>query len=207
MRSNMVQWNPMQPKDFIVANEDSNIYTFDMRRLDAARMRHWDHVMAVLDVSYSPTGQHFVSASYDGTIRTWAVNQQRSQDVYHTKRMARVLCCQFTADSRFVLSGSEDTNIRLWKAKANQKLGTLDHREKRAIAYREELMHKFSRLPEIRRIKRHQHVPKMVKSMATKRRIMLQAQARKQDNRIKHAKPGSIQRVPVKKKHIVKELE
>ena len=32
------------------------LYTFDMRKLSAATYRHWDHVMAVLDVDYAPNG-------------------------------------------------------------------------------------------------------------------------------------------------------
>lgn len=30
---------------------------------------HMDHVSAVLDVDYSPTGKEFVSASFDKTVR------------------------------------------------------------------------------------------------------------------------------------------
>jgi hypothetical protein len=38
------------------ASEDSNLYTYDMRRLDVARCVHQDFVSAVMDVDYSPTG-------------------------------------------------------------------------------------------------------------------------------------------------------
>merc|ERR1712187_753054 len=131
----------------------------------------------------------------------------RSRDVYHAKRMQRVLCCCFTPDSRFVLSGSEDSNIRVWKVKADQKLGVLNDREKHAVAYREKLVEKFSRLPEIKRIKRHHHVPKFVKSMSEKRRVMRDARARKESNRRKHSKPGTVPHVPHKKRHVIKELE
>mmetsp|Transcript_119991 Transcript_119991/g.340163 ORF Transcript_119991/g.340163 Transcript_119991/m.340163 type:complete len:445 (+) Transcript_119991:67-1401(+) len=207
MRSNAVCWNPMEPVNFTVANEDCSLYTFDMRNLSVARYRHWDHTMAVLDVSYSPTGQEFVSASYDKTMRLWSVGQQRSRDVYHGKRMQRVLCCHFTPDSRFVLSGSEDTNIRVWKAKSDQKLGVLTDREKQASAYRETLKDKFRLLPEIKRIKRHKHVPKMIKSMSTTRRIIRESRQRKERNQRKHTAPGKMPMVPQKKRHIVKELE
>lgn len=27
-------WNPMEPFNFVVGNEDGNAYTFDMRKLD-----------------------------------------------------------------------------------------------------------------------------------------------------------------------------
>jgi WD repeat and SOF domain-containing protein 1 len=38
MRSNKVCWNPMEPFNFILANEDHNVYSFDMRKLDKALM-------------------------------------------------------------------------------------------------------------------------------------------------------------------------
>ena len=37
----------MEAFNFTVANEDCNLYTFDMRRLDSARNIHRDHVGAV----------------------------------------------------------------------------------------------------------------------------------------------------------------
>lgn len=207
MRSNAVCWNPRRPYNFTAAGEDCDLYTFDMRNLSAPTMRHWDHVMAVLDVSYSPTGEEFVSASYDQTVRLWSIYSARSKDVYHGKRMQRVLCCHFTPDSRFVLSGSEDTNVRVWKARSDQKLGVLSEREKQAQAYRDALVNKFQRLPEIKRIKRHKHVPKVIKKISEKRQIMKDAQARKEGNRRKHSKPGTVPKISNKKRHIVKELE
>lgn len=207
LRSNGICWNPMRPMNFTVANEDCSLYTFDMRKLSAATYRHWDHVMAVLDVDYAPNGQEFVSASYDNTIRLWDVGHQRSKEVYHGKRMQRVLCCHYTPDGRFVLSGSEDTNIRVWKAKADQKLGVATPRETRAAAYREALKKKFQRMPEIARIQRYRHVPKMIKTIGHKRRIMREARQRKETNRRKHSKPGTMDHVPMKKRPIIKELE
>jgi len=207
MRSNAVAWNPIQPLNFTVANEDCNLYTFDMRNLSRVAEHHWDHVMAVLDVNYSPAGHEFVSASYDHTVRLWSMDKSRSRDVYHTKRMQRVLCCHFTPDSRFVLTGSEDANIRVWKTKSDQKLGAMTAREKQAVAYREALKEKYQRLPEISRIKRHKHVPKMVKSITDKRRVMREARARKEANRRKHSKPDSVPRVSLKKRSIIKQLQ
>mmetsp|Transcript_28016 Transcript_28016/g.80780 ORF Transcript_28016/g.80780 Transcript_28016/m.80780 type:complete len:446 (-) Transcript_28016:231-1568(-) len=207
LRSNAVSWNPIQPLNFTVANEDCNLYTFDMRKLSSAVQRHVDHTMAVLDVNYSPNGQEMVSAAYDQTIRLWSVRKVTSRDVYHTKRMQRVLCCHFSPDARFVLSGSEDANIRVWKAKSDQKLGVLSERERQSQAYREALKEKFQHLPEVKRIKRHKHVPKLVKSVSTKRRIMREARSRKEENRRKHSRPGTVPVIPAKKQQIVKELE
>jgi DDB1- and CUL4-associated factor 13 len=55
--------------NFVIANEDHNAYTFDMRKLSRARTIHKDHVGAVMDVSFSPTGREIVTGSYDRTIR------------------------------------------------------------------------------------------------------------------------------------------
>lgn len=79
MRSNTVAWNPMEAFHFTVANEDSNLYTYDMRCLDFAVNVHKDHVAAVLDVDYSPTGEEFVTGSFDRTIRIFPRSRGHSR--------------------------------------------------------------------------------------------------------------------------------
>ena len=69
----------MEAFHFTVANEDHNCYTFDMRRLDSALTIHKDHVSAVMDVCYAPTGREFVSASYDRTIRIFPFDAHTSR--------------------------------------------------------------------------------------------------------------------------------
>lgn len=64
-------------------------------------MIHKDHVSAVMDVSFSPTGQEFASGSYDRTVRVFPHRSGRSREVYHTKRMQRVFCVNFSADARY----------------------------------------------------------------------------------------------------------
>ena len=78
-----------------VANEDHNIYIFDVRKMTRALNVLRDHVAAVMDVSFSPTGEELVSASYDRTIRLWERKGGHSRDIYHTKRMQRVFRCVF----------------------------------------------------------------------------------------------------------------
>ncbi|KAJ1567045.1 hypothetical protein HK405_007386, partial [Cladochytrium tenue] len=61
LRTNALAWNPMEAYHFTLANEDQNLYTFDMRKLSSAAAVHTDHVAPVMDVDYSPpTGQEFV---------------------------------------------------------------------------------------------------------------------------------------------------
>lgn len=50
-----------------------------MRHLERPVTVHMDHVSAVLDVDYSPTGKEFVSASFDKTIRIFPKDQGHSR--------------------------------------------------------------------------------------------------------------------------------
>lgn len=61
----------------------------------------------------------------------------------------------FTADARFVLSGSDDGNVRMWKARASEKLGIIDARERAAIEYRDTLKEKWKFDPEVGRVSRY----------------------------------------------------
>ncbi|CAH3160260.1 unnamed protein product [Porites evermanni] len=79
MRSNTVAWNPLESFIFTAANEDSNLYTFDIRRFNQPINVHMGHVSAVLDVDYSPTGQEFVTGSFDKTIRIYGRDSGRSR--------------------------------------------------------------------------------------------------------------------------------
>lgn len=130
-----------------VASFHFSLYTFDMRNLNLPLNIHQDHVSAVIDVDYSPTGKEFVSASYDKTVRIYEANkvkkkkrndfekclvdnmmvcyQSHSRDIYHTKRMQRLTTIAWSLDDRFVYSGSDEMNIRIWKARAAEKLGVV----------------------------------------------------------------------------------
>ena len=161
-RSNAMCWNPMEAFNFVVANEDHNLYTFDMRKMDSARCVHKDHVSAVMDVDFSPTGREFVSGSYDRTLRIFRYNEGRSREVYHGKRMQRIFSVAFSGDAKYVLSGSDDFNIRLWKANASDSVKPLLPREARAHDYQQKLKERFKEAPEVKRIARHRHLPKAV---------------------------------------------
>jgi WD repeat and SOF domain-containing protein 1 len=89
LASNAISWNPMEAFNFAVANEDHNAYIFDMRKMDRALNVLKDHVAAVMDVEFSPTGEELVTASYDKTVRLWSRAHGHSRDIYHTKRMQR----------------------------------------------------------------------------------------------------------------------
>eukprot|EP00769_Ergobibamus_cyprinoides_P003498 gnl/Ergobibamus_cyprinoides/486.p2 GENE.gnl/Ergobibamus_cyprinoides/486~~gnl/Ergobibamus_cyprinoides/486.p2 ORF type:complete len:199 (-),score=33.22 gnl/Ergobibamus_cyprinoides/486:80-676(-) len=176
--------------NFVTANDDGNLYSFDMRRLESALCVHKGHVNAVMDVAYSPTGREFVSAGYDETLRIWNFNGGHCRDIYHTRRMQRVYAARFTQDARWIVSGSADANVRIWKAEASAALKTLSRRERDADDYRKALVKKFQHMPEISRINRQRHLPKGVKAQTRKEHVMKVAQAKRDERQSRHTAHG-----------------
>ncbi|KAL5989476.1 hypothetical protein ACLOJK_010368 [Asimina triloba] len=232
-KTNAISWNPREPmnftvmnsfawelgptlqwyrlffhiSDFLNANEDCNCYSYDSRKLSEAKCVHQDHVSAVMDIDYSPTGQEFVTGSYDRTVRIFKYNGGHSREIYHTKRMQRVFCVKFSCDASYVISGSDDTNLRLWKAKASEQLGVLLPREQKKQYYLEAVKERYKHLPEVRRIIRHRHLPKPIYKATTLRRTMVEAERRKEERRRAHSAPGSMPREPFRQKRILAEVE
>lgn len=201
--SNAIAWNPMEAFNFAVANEDHNIYIFDMRKMDRALNVLKDHVAAVMDVEFSPTGEELVSASYDRTIRLWNRSGGHSRDIYHTKRMQRVFSAKFTPDSKYILSGSDDGNIRLWRAQSSKREGVKSAKQRQSLEYNAALSERYSHMPEIRRIKRHRHVPKVIKKAGEIKTEELKAIKRKQENERKHTKAQFRKRRPEREKMVL----
>lgn len=210
MATNEIAWNPMQGFTFTTANEDAKLYTFDMRYLQSAVNVHTDHMMAVMGVSYSPTGQEFVSGSYDKTIRIYNAKSSKSREIYHTKRMQRVYCVHWTQDDGYILSGSDDTNIRMWKAKANRAQGITTARDRRKRNYGDRLIQKYKHAPIVKKIKEHQILPKMIHTHRKMEHIQ-RVKKRRIDNNIRKNDPNSTRakkaRPNLKNNRIEKELD
>lgn len=201
MNNNAISWNPQVPFMFCAANEDHNVYLYDMRNLSACTSFLQDHVAAVMDVDYSPTGREIVTASYDKTIRLFNVRERFSRDIYHTKRMQRVFSAKFTLDNKYVLSGSDDGNVRLWRAKASEKAGVKSSREKASREYTDALKERYRHMPEVRSIAKHRHQPAAVKNAREIKGIERKALKRRQDNERKHNK--NLPDIHLKQQHIV----
>ena len=178
----------MEGFNFCVGNEDHNAYMFDSRHMKRATNVLKDHVSAVTDVSYSPTGEDLVTASYDRTVRLWSRAKGHSTDIYHTKRMQRVFSAKYTQDNNYILSGSDDGNIRLWRADASKRQGVISSKQRQSLEYQDALRKRYGHMPEIRRIERHRHVPKVVKKAGEIKREEMEALKKRQENRRKHEK-------------------
>jgi len=209
MRSNDLQWNPMEPLNFVVGSEDYNAYTFDMRNLSQPTHIYKGHANAIISVNWAPTGREFVTGSYDRTIRIFNLSDRNgyARDTYHTKRMQRVFTVNYTMDNTYIISGSDDTNVRLWKARSNEKLGQLTPREESAMQYRHALVKKYQHLPNVKKIHRSRKVPKTIRKQTHQAIIMKESQERKQANRIKHSKPGTHSFKSDRKKVVEKEVD
>jgi WD40 repeat protein len=82
-KCNALCWNPTEPINLIVGCDDSNCYTFDLRKMDTMKLIHKDHVGAIMDLDIAPTGKEFVTGSYDKTLRIFDINGAKSKEVYH----------------------------------------------------------------------------------------------------------------------------
>ncbi|KAI9773528.1 MAG: rRNA-processing protein sof1 [Geoglossum umbratile] len=192
---NAISWNPMEAFNFAAASEDHNIYIFDMRKLNQALNVLKDHVAAVMDVEFSPTGEELVSASYDRTVRLWNRGEGHSRDIYHTKRMQRVFSVKFTPDANYLLTGSDDGNIRLWRTHASSREGSIKSaRQRQHLEYDAALKERYKHMPEIRRIRRHRHVPKNIKKASEIKAEEIKALKRRAENERKHSKKGLLKR-------------
>ena len=207
MRSNDLQWNPMEPMNFAVANEDFNAYTFDMRKLNQPTRIFKGHTSAVMSVSWSPTGREFVTGSYDRTLRIFKYNEGAAREIYHTKRMQRVFTVNYSLDNNFIISGSDESNLRLWKAHASEKLGQLNPREEAATQYRQALIKRYKHVPEVKRIHKARRVPKVIKKQTAQSLIQKESADRKHANRVKYDKKGEHKFVAERKKTVVKEID
>lgn len=89
MRSNSLAWSPTFPTTLLLASEDHNLYTFDIRSLKTPTQIYKAHVAAVMSCDWSPTGTELVSGGWDRTVRIWKEGVGTTPEVYHTKRMQR----------------------------------------------------------------------------------------------------------------------
>ncbi|KXN89697.1 DDB1- and CUL4-associated factor 13, partial [Leucoagaricus sp. SymC.cos] len=207
-QSNSLSWSPTLPTLLLLASEDHNLYTFDVRHLDRPTQIYKAHVSAVTSCEWGPTGTEFVSGGWDKTVRIWQFKDGKGvqkPEVYHTKRMQRVTSTLFSGDARFVLSGSDDGNVRVWKAKASEKLGVVTARERAAIEYRNKLKERWSVDSEVSRISRTRHLPKAVRSTDKLKHTMLEARRVKEERRRKHTRAGETKPKAEKKRIVVAE--
>ncbi|EGE00461.1 hypothetical protein TESG_07739 [Trichophyton tonsurans CBS 112818] len=91
-------------------------------------------------------------------------------------------------DNNYVLSGSDDGNIRLWRSNASSRGGIKSAKERQKLQYDEALKRRYAHMPEIRRIKRHRHLPKAIKKAGEIKGEEIKALKRREENVRKNSK-------------------
>ena len=89
MRANALSWSPTLPTSILLASEDHNLYTFDIRSLQSPTQIYKGHAAAVMSCDWSPTGTEFASGGWDRTLRIWREGEGKGAEIYHSKRMQR----------------------------------------------------------------------------------------------------------------------
>ena len=192
----------MEPFNFLCGNEDSNIYGFDLRKMDTVKNIYKDHIGAVMSIDHSPTGKQFVSGSFDKTVKIFNVDKGFSVETYHGKRMQKVFSVLWSLDNNYIFSGSEDTNIRVWKAVSDRKVGELSQREQNARNYRDTLLKKFKYTDEIKKIKKT-HLPKYILNAKKRKQIQKESQYKKIENMRINNEEVFDEPLPEKQKKII----
>jgi DDB1- and CUL4-associated factor 13 len=113
MQSNSLAWSPTFPTAILLASEDHNLYTFDIRHLSTPSQIYKAHVAAVMSCDWSPTGLEFVSGGWDRTVRIWKEGQGHSPEIYHTKRMQRLVLPFSISLSEFDISISQSDILHI----------------------------------------------------------------------------------------------
>lgn len=93
--------------------------------------------------------------------------------------------------------------MRLWRANASSREGIKSARQRQKLEYDEALKERYKHMPEIKRIKRHRHVPKTVKKAAEIKEEELKAIKRRRENERKNSKKGLIKRRSEREKMIL----
>ena len=73
-------------------------------------------------------------------------------------------------------------NLRLWRANASERSGVKSTKQRQALEYNGALMDRYSHMPEIRRIRRHRHLPQVIKKAGEIKREELGAIKRREEN-------------------------
>jgi WD40 repeat protein len=63
MKSNSLAWNPTLPTVLLLASEDHNLYTFDLRKMETPTQIYKGHVAGVMSCDWSESSPAFLQIS------------------------------------------------------------------------------------------------------------------------------------------------
>nr|UXY86775.1 nucleolar snRNP protein [Cryptomonas paramecium] len=115
MPSNDISWSYLYPSQFTVANEDGNLYSFDMRNFNKIYRTFKGHFMPVTTLNRSPVGHLIASGSFDNTIRLFSDKFFSFGQTLFVPEMKKIYSVFLSLNSKCLVSASEDGILRLWK--------------------------------------------------------------------------------------------
>lgn len=114
MRTNEIIWGKNNCWEFFTANEDGNVYLFDIRNIGKVKKIFTGHSMPVTSVDMGKLHSVLVTGSLDSKLMLFDIARSAKPITYFCQRMKRILSVAMTNDENYFLSGSEDGNLRLW---------------------------------------------------------------------------------------------
>ena len=102
---------------------------------------------------------------------------------------------------------SGEWQVRIWKARASDKLGKANARERQKSEYSEKLKKRFSETKEIRRIANHRHLPRVLMKQKRQRQEDLKRQTAKLKRIKAHSRADTKEPEGERTKQIVNILE
>lgn len=199
MQTNDILWSRINPWEFLVANEDSNLYTFDIRKINQIKKIYRGHVMPVQCIDQNEKSGIIISGSLDRTIRIYSPKSDFKSDVFSSSRMARVLCVSFSSDSNLILSGSEDGNLRIWKTPVNGEILKYNLKKKSKINNKK---HKW--IHELPRFKENFFLPKLITNIRKIKTKLDNTNHLKKTRLLQNLLPGTISLKDNLKKPIIR---
>ena len=199
MQTNDILWSKINPWDFIVANEDSNLYTFDIRKINQIKKVYKGHVMPVQCLDQNKKNGNIISGSLDRTIRIYSPKSDFKSDVFSSSRMARVLCVSFSSDSNLILSGSEDGNLRVWKTPIKEE--TLKYNSKKEFKTNNK---KHKLINDLSRFKENSFLPKLLTNIRKIKTKLENSNHLKKTRLLQNLLPGTISLKDNLKKPIIR---
>ena len=115
-------------------------------------------------------------------------------------------CEQAAKDAKVRAAKAEEEVAELVK-KAQQLEVELDKTKEELMQTTEKLKEKYGQHPQISRIARHRQVPRHIKSSRAEIRAIKDGAKRKDANKRKHTKPGSVPYVSERESHTIHEME
>jgi WD repeat and SOF domain-containing protein 1 len=189
MCSNDVSWNPSFFTEFTIANEDSNLYTFDIRNLREVIKIKTEHVMAILCLDSNLNNLSLISGSADNTIRFFDHRSYKNLDIYFSERMRRVTDLKFSLDGTFVLSGSDDGNLRMWKNNFTKHSQIFLNKAKNFV---DDTKFSGKNFVNYSFFSNSYFLPKLVRNLESLKKNFKKKQQRKIKNKKKHNLPGYL---------------